>query len=122
MLEQQKKADSARLILALLEKWKGQTPFTKIVFNLATPNMDFTDKDKVNPVLAVFEDIAMLRQDKALTENHVREFFGRDIVRLHANESMMKFVNDFHKKDPKHNYNNLKKILDDSKEWVMEPY
>ena len=122
LLEQQKKADSVRLVLVLLEKWKGQTSFTEIVYDLATPNKQFTDKDKVNPVLAVFEDIAMLRHDKALTENHVREFFGRDIVRLDANKSIMKIVNDFYNKDHKHNYNNLKKMLDDSKEWGMEPY
>ena len=52
----------------------------------------------------------------------MREFFGRDIVRIAANESVMKILNDYHHEDIEHNYKALKKLLDDSKKWGMKPY
>ena len=118
----QVKSTSAQLALKLVEKWHNDLLFSEITFDLGTEDIQFTDKDKVNPVLAVFEDIAILKRDKLLTETHVREFFGREIVRINANVSIMKIIDDFHKRDVKHNYNNLKEMLEDSKKWGMDPY
>ena len=123
LLEQQKKVNSAGLTLKLLEKWKGHNTFTKMIFKLQKPDVEFTDKrDGVHFVLATFEDIAILRKDKTLTETHVREFFGRDIVRIDANKSVMKILNEYYEEDHIHNYNNLKKLLKDSEKWRMKPY
>ena len=118
----QVKSTSAQLALKLVEKWHNDPLFCAIVFDLATPDMKFPDKDKVNPVLAVFEDIAILKRDKLLTETHVLEFFGRDIVRINANDSMRIIIDEYHDRDVKHNYNNLKEMLEDSKKWRMDPY
>ena len=122
LLEQQKKVNSAELALKLLEKWKGCT-FTRMILKLNKPNAKFTDEgDGVHFVLATFEDIAVLWKDGTLTKTHVREFFGRDIVRIDANKSVMKILNEYYEEDHIHNYNNLKKLLKDSKKWGMKPY
>ena len=123
LLGQQEKVNSAELTLKLLEKWDGPGTFTEMLYKLETPNAKFTDeKDGVHFVLGIFEGIAILRNDKTLTENHVREFFGTDIVRIDANESVMKILNEYHHEDIEHNYSNLKAMLDDSKKWGMKPY
>ena len=123
LLEQQKKVNSAELALKLLEKWKGHNTFTRMILKLDEPNAKFTDEgDGVHFVLATFEDIAVLWKDGTLTKTHVREFFGRDIVRIDANESIMKILDDYHHEDIEHNYNALKDMLNDSKKWGMKPY
>lgn len=118
----QKNIASANLALKLLKNWNGDSVFTRMILKLEKPNAVFTEKDDVDFVLATFEDIATLWKSKTLTKTHVREFFGRDIVRINANESIMKILNKYHKEDPIHNYNNLKRLLDDSKKWEMKPY
>ena len=122
-LESQNKIASAKLIFELSKKWDNNDTFTQMLYKLETPNAKFTDKkDGVHFVLGVFEGIAVLRNDKTLTETHVREFFGTDIVRIDANKSVMKILNDYHHEDVEHNYINLKNMLDDSKKWGMRPY
>ena len=121
-LEMQNKIASASLIHKHLEPWDKNKRFKQMILKLETPNAVFTDEDQVHFVLAKFEDIAILRQDKLFTETHVQEFFGRDIVRIGANESVMKILDEYYNEDRIHNYNNLKKLLDDSKKWGMNPY
>ena len=121
--ELQVKSTSAQLALKLLEEWCGINTFTKLIFKLSKPNMQFKDeKDGVFFVLTKFEKIAILRRDKLLTKTHVQEFFGMDLVRIRANESIMKILDEYHNENEDHNYNNLKELLDDSKEWGMDPY
>ena len=121
-LEQQRKVNSAQLALRLLENWKESNTFTRILLEMEKPNVKFTDKEAVHYMLATFEDIAALRKDGTLTETHVQEFFGRDIVRIDNNKSVMGILDEYHNEEPIHNYSNLKKLLDDSKEWGMQPY
>ena len=122
-LESQNKIASANLVFKLLENWNGDNTFTQMIYKLEKPNAEFTDEDDgVHFVLNTFEDIAILRKDKTLTETHVREFFGIDIVRIDANESVMKILNNYRQEDIEHNYNHLKNMLDDSKKWGMKPY
>ena len=122
-LESQNKIASANLVFKLLENWNGDNAFTQMIYKLEKPNAEFIDEDDgVHFVLATFEDIAILRKDKTLTETHVREFFGRDIVRIDANESVMKILNNYRQEDIEHNYNHLKDMLDDSKKCGIEPY
>ena len=122
-LESQNKIASAKLILELLKKWDGRNTLTLMIYKLEKPNAEFTDKDDgVHFVLGIFENIAILRKDGTLAETHVREFFGTDIVRIDANESVMGILNDYHHEDTEHNYNNLKNMLDDSKKWGIKPY
>ena len=109
LLEQQKKVNSAQLALKLLESWNKTNVLMQMLLKMEKPNVKFTDENDVHYMLAPFEDIAVLRKDGTLTETHVREFFGRDIVRINANKSIMKILNEYHKEDPIHNYNNLKK-------------
>ena len=123
LLEQQRKVNSAELSLKLSESWNRINTFTKLIFKLSKPNMKFKDEeDGVFFVLGKFEDIAILRKDEILTEIHVREFFGMDLVRINANESIMKILDEYHNENADHNYNNLKELLDDSKEWGLDPY
>ena len=122
-LEQQRKVNSAELTLKLLEWWDGINTFTKLIFKLSKPNAKFTDEeDGVFFALTKFEAIAILLKDKTLTENHVREFFGMDLVRINANESIRRILDEYHQEDIDHNYNNLKELLDESKKWGMHPY
>ena len=111
----QKKIASANLIIKYLEPWENDKRFAQMILKLEKPNARFTNEDSVHFMLAKFEDIAILRKDKTLTKTHVQEFFGRDIVRIDANESVMKILNEYYEKDSAHNYNNLKKLLNDSK-------
>ena len=108
----QVKSTSAQLALKLLEVWEGNNTFTKMIRKLEKAHAEFTDKDdRVHFVLTKFEDIAILKRDKLLTETHVQEFFGRDIVRIAANKSVMRILNEYHNEDTRHNYNNLKNLL-----------
>lgn len=118
----QKKIASANLVVKYLEPWTKDKQFGDMILKLEKPNAQFTNENQVHSMLSKFEDIAILWKDKTLTKTHVREFFGRDIIRINTNESVMKFLNDYNKEDPAHNYNNLKKLLNNSKKWEMKPY
>ena len=115
-------AESARLAIELQKEWKGESEFTSIVGKLKERGADFSgERPNVGYVLGVFEDLAILWRDKTLTETHVREFFGRDIVRIGANESVMAILDEARQKNPKNTYNNLVKLLEASKTWGMDP-
>ena len=73
-------------------------------------------------VLGKFEMISVLQESGVLNDVHIREFFGMNIVRINSNESVMKILDDYYNEDHAHNYNNLKKLLNDSKKWGMKPY
>ena len=114
---------SAQLCIKLLEKWEDSSTFTQMISKLEKPNAEFTDEEhNVHFVLTKFEDIAILKRDELLTDTHVREFFGRDIVRIAANKSVMGILDEYHSEDVRNNYNNLKELLKTSEKWGMSPY
>ena len=94
-----------------------------MIFKLEKPHAEFTDEDdNVHFVLTKFEDIAILRKDELITKTHTREFFGKDIVRIAANKSVMRILDEYHREDGRNNYNNLKELLQNSEKWGMSPY
>ena len=119
-LETQNKIASANLIIKYLKHWDDKD-FDEVIVKIEDANAEFSHKHDVTFVLAVFEDIAVLRKDRMLTDNHIQNFFGRDIVRMRANKSIMKIINEYYDKDPVHNYNNLMELIKDSKDWGIEP-
>ena len=121
-LKIQNKIASANLVFKLLEHWKEDSAFTQILLEIEKPNVKFTNENYVHYMLATFEDMAVLREDGMLTEDHIRNFFGRDIVRIGVNESIMKILNEYYEEDTANNYNNLVKLIDDSKNWGLSPY
>ena len=90
-----------------------------MISKLRGPNVIFTDGKDIHFMFSIFDNIAILKNDGTLDDTHVREFFGRDIVRIGANKSIMKILNKYYDADPDYNYNNLKKLLIDSKKWEM---
>ena len=119
----QVKSTSAQLCMKLLEKWESNNTFAKMILKLETLHTEFTDEDdNVHFVLTKFEDIAILNRDELLTDTHVREFFGKDIVRIAANKSVMGILDEYHNEDVRNNYNNLKEMLKTSEKWRMSPY
>ena len=120
-LETQNKIASANLVIKYLKRWEEDEDFKQVIIKIEDANAEFSNKHDVTFVLAVFEDISVLRKDGTLTETHIREFFGRDIVRMRSNKSIMKIINEYHNKDPIHNYNNLVELINDSKDWGLNP-
>ena len=120
-LESQNKIASANLIIKYLKHWEGPGLFGKMILKLENTDTKFTDKSDMGFMLATFEDLAILWKDKTLTEIHIREFFGRDIVRIGSNKSIMKHVNEYHQQDITHNYNNLVELIKKSESWKMSP-
>ena len=120
-LESQNKIASANLIIKYLKHWEGLGLFGKMILKLENTDAKFTDKGDMDFMLATFEDIAVFWKDETLTETHIREFFGRDIVRIGANKSIMKHVNEYYQQDIAHNYNNLVKLIKKSESWKMSP-
>ena len=120
-LESQNKIASANMITKYLKHWEESGLFGKMILKLEDTDKEFTDKGDMDFMLATFEDLAILWKDKTLTDTHIREFFGRDIVRIGANKSIMKHVNEYHQKDIANNYNNLVELIKKSKSWNMSP-
>ncbi len=109
--------------MKLSEKWESDDMFTKMILKLKKPHTEFIDKDdNVHSVLSKFDNIALLWKDKTITETHVQWFFGKNIVRITANKSVMKILDKYHNEDVKNNYNHLKKLLKESKSWKISPY
>ena len=121
-LKSQNKIASANLVRDILKPWRADTPFTRMLGKIEDTHMKFDkDEDLVHDLFTEFEDIAVFWKDKILDDKHVREFFGREIIRIKVNKSIMKILKDYNKKDPANNYNNLMELIEHSKCWNMTP-
>lgn len=120
-LETQNKIASANLVRNLLKAWRVDSQFTNMLGKLDDSNTQFNDEDEVHGMLTEFEDIAVFWNDKLLDDTHVREFFGRGIVQINANESIKNILKSYHDEDPANNYNNLMKLIKHSECWAMKP-
>ena len=120
-LETQNKIASANLVIKYLKHWEEDVFFGQMTFKMEKTDTEFADEGDVHYMLATFEDISVLWKDGILTDTHIRNFFGRDIVRIGANKSIMKILNEYHEKDTVHNYNNLVELIKNSENWGMAP-
>ena len=117
----QNKIASTGLLLKWYEEWDKNASFSNMMYKLEDQNAKFTDKnDDVHFVLGKFEMISKLQKDGVLQDDHIREFFGMNIVRINRNKSIRKILDDCYNKDH-HNYSNLKDLLKKSKKW-WDPY
>ena len=93
-MKAQHKVASATLIDNLLKTWRVDTPFTRTLDKLSDPNAKFRT-EQVYEVLDEYEDLAVLYVDETLDKNHVRQFFGRGIVQINANQQVKRILTDY---------------------------
>ena len=120
-MKRQTKVDSANLIYKLQEAWRVDGRFTDLLVKIRDPDAVLDpEKDEIYPALDLFEDIAVWWNDMTLDDNHVKEFFGTNLVHLKNNRSIMKFMESKRKMNPDYYYVNLEKLLRRVKEWNID--
>ena len=119
-IERQTKVDSANLVYKLQGAWRAGGKFTDLLNKIRDPDAVLDpDKDEVYPALDLFEDIAVLWNDKTLDDLHVKEFFGTNLANVKNNHSMMGFLESEREKNPDYYYCNLARLLDRVEEWKI---
>ena len=111
LLRQQKKVDSAKLSLRILETWgESKHPkFTGFLDRLERSKVTKDDPD-INLFLDEFENIAVFRKDGTLTQTHVREFFSTNLKQIRDNPVIQDYLNEL-ENNHSSMYDNLRALL-----------
>lgn len=117
----QNKIDSGNLIMKLLVPWRTDTNFIKCLEFISDPSAVIKKNDQlVLSLLDQFEDIAIFWNDDTLSDNHIKEFFGTNLVNIRKNTSILNFIKEKNNEKPKYYYVNLLKLLEKSKKWNID--
>ena len=118
-LKLQNKIASAQLAWKLLEYWrdKKHSEFTDFMEELYNSKVN-KDEPRIADVLQIFEDIAVFWDDKSLTENHTKEFFGHPLRIIRESQIMQDRIKSA-SADSDFIYANLRPLLEKTVEWKI---
>lgn len=117
--KQQNKINSATLATTMLDSWRKDAEFLKYLRWMSNKTAKITPENRM-PIMKLlnrFEDIAVLWRDELLAENHVKEFFGSNIVDIRKNDSAMVFIKTINNEKPDYYFVNLIDLINLSKKW-----
>ena len=115
----QTKVASANLAYKILGAWRAKEGFPDLLYKIRDPDA-VPDETDAYSALDLFENIAVWWNDGTLDELHVKEFFGTNLNDARNNHTMMGFMQSLRKKDPKHYYVNLDRLLNRVEEWGIK--
>ena len=116
----QVKITSAQLVLHFLKYWDDEkhVDFQESLERIHKSKIKKSD-DAILPVLAVFEDIAILWREKTLTDNHVKQYFGNPLRDIRDNEVMQDRIKEESAPDLDFIFVNLRALLLKTSEWKI---
>ena len=112
----QTKISSAHLILKLNEPWTDK--YFKRVLEKITKNETLKDHE-IEKFVNNLENIGIFWDDKTITDNHVKEFFGANIKLAYENAQIIKFINEFRKKNEDYYFTKLSKLFNKLDKWKI---
>ena len=116
LLKQQKKVDSAKMVMELHSPWRKNARFKEFLRHLNNPQATTYNNEMVDAVLNHFELMATLWKDGTLDEFHVRSFFSANLKIMRSDEFIFAHIAEAQKINPR-TFIYLQMLFEKSKEW-----